>query len=253
MRDFNPEGMIYGRPAQAVNEQSLTQKYPIGTIYEAWGKRWRYCKAVETITPGKRGCPNMAVATWTAGQFSMGSDQTTITGTIGSSEVIIFTGADYDLAHAIDLFQGGQITVFPAAGVAIHEYRIVGNDLSYTSDTYMKVYIDPPLAATEASTPCDLIPSPYARVGAPASVGTGRSVVVVPEILVTDTYYFWGQTRGPCWVTPNAGWTTASTRVCEFHTDGTIKAGAGVALQHAGYLLQANAADDDSHIMLMLE
>jgi len=253
MRDWNSDGIIVGRPLQAINEQSAHQHYPIGMIYEAFGKRWRYFHAVEAITPGKRGCPNMAVSPWTAGQFSMGSDQTTITGTLGDSKVLIFTGADYDLAHAVDIFQGGQITVFPAAGIAIHEYRIIGNDISFTSDTYMWVYIDPPLAATEVSTPCDVIPSPYARVGAPGSVGTGRSVVVVPEILVTDTYYAWGQTRGPCWVTPNAVWITAATREAEWHTNGTIKAAAGVALQRAGYLLQDNATDDNAHIMLQLE
>ena len=42
MRDFNVNGEIVGRPYQAVNEQSLTQKYPIGMKYESWGKIWRY-------------------------------------------------------------------------------------------------------------------------------------------------------------------------------------------------------------------
>ena len=253
MREFNTDGMIIGRPNQAVNEESATQKYPIGTIYEAFGKRWRYSRAAAALTPGKRGCPNMAPASWTAGVMSMGSDSTTVTGTAGDREVIIFTGADYDIAHAIDYFQDGILCVFPAAGIAIHQYRIIGNDLSYTSDTYMKVFIDPPLAATEVSTPCDVMSSPYKNVGAPSSVGTGYSVVVVPEILVTSAYYFWGQTRGPCWVTPNAEWTTASTREAEWHTNGTIKAAAGVALQRAGYILHCNAADADAYLMLMLE
>jgi hypothetical protein len=253
MRDWNSDGIIVGRPLQNVNEQSETQKYPIGMIYEAFGKRWRYCRAYEAITPGKRGCPNMAPSSWTAGVMSMGSDSTTVTGTKGDSKVLIFTGGDYDLPHAVDYFQGGILTVFPAAGIAIHQYRIIGNDLSFTSDTYMWIYIDPPLAATEASTPCDVMSSPYKNVGAPASVGTGRSVVVVPEILVTSGYFFWGQTRGPCWVTPNAEWKTASTREAEWHTNGTIKAAAGVALQRAGYQLHDTASDEDAYIMLMLE
>jgi len=70
---------------------------------------------------------------------------------------------------------------------------------------------------------------------------------------VTSGYYFWGQTRGPAWVTPNAGWNTAATRECEWHTNGTIKAATGVALQRAGYLLVNNTDADDAHIMLMLE
>jgi len=253
MRDFNPNGEIVGRPTQAVNEQSLVQKYPIGMKYESWGKIWRYCRAYEAITPGKRGCPNMAPASWTAGVMSMGSDSTTVTGTVGDNRVLIFTGGDYDIAHAIDFFQGGILCIYPAAGVAIHQYRIIGSDLSFTADTYMYIYIDPPLAVTEVSTPCDVMSNPYNNVGAPASVGTGRSVVCVPEILVTSGYFFWGQTKGPCWVTPNAEWTTAATREAEWHTDGTIKAAAGVALQRAGYILHGNAADADAYLMLMLE
>lgn len=253
MRDFNTDGVIVGRPYQAVNEESATQKYPVGTIYESYGKRWRYCLAAATITPGKRGCPNLAPASWTAGAMSMGSDSTTVTGIIGDRKVLIFTGGDYDEPHGVDYFQGGILNVFPAAGIAIHQYRIIGNDASFTSDTYMWVYIDPPLIANETSTPCDVMCSPYKNVGAPASVGTAYSVVCVPEILVTSGYYFWGQTKGPCWVTPNAEWTTASTREAEWHTNGTIKAAAGVALQRAGYIIYCNSADADAYIMLQLE
>jgi hypothetical protein len=252
MRDFNNDGILIGKPYQAVNEESEIQKYPIGLVYEAFGKRWRYCRAAATITPGKRGCPNLATSPWTGGDvtYGIGSDINTATGVLGGNYLDIITNVAH--ARTLDEFQDGIITLYPAAGIAIHQYRVIGNDVGVDT-THFRLYIDPPLAAAEVLTPCDISPSPYMNVGAPASVGTAFSVVVVPEILVTSGYFFWGQTRGPCWVTPNAGFTTASTRELEWHTNGTVKAAAGVALQRAGYLLHGNASDDDCHIMLLLE
>ena len=251
MREFDKEGTVVGAPYQGLMEESATAKYPIGTLFEAFGKRYRYCKAYEAITLPHRGCPAMQPASWTAGVMSMGSDQTTVTGIAGATQVTIFTGADYDLAHAVDYFQGGILTIFTATETQQH--RIIGNDASHTSDTYFEAYIDPPLKAARSGIACDVMSSPYAFVGSSASVGTGHSVVVVPEIAVQSTYYFWGQTKGPCFITCNVEWKTASTRMAEFHTDGTIKAGAGVALQHAGFQIYDTTDDEDAYIMLMLE
>jgi hypothetical protein len=257
MRDFNADGQVYGRPYQSVLEQSATQKYPIGTIYEAFGRRYRYCRAVAAITPARRGCPALIYDTWlasvtvTAPQF--GSDGATATGKKDENEVVVTFAGDYDVARAVDIMQDGLLTLFDAAGLKIHEHRIIGNDASYTTDTLMKIYIDPPLVEDATAVPCDGLPSPYMFVGDGESNGTACSIIVVNPIIVSSGYYFWGQTRGPCWVTPNAGWQTAATRECEWHTNGTIKAAAGVALQRAGYLLAENTDSDDAHIMLMLE
>jgi uncharacterized membrane protein len=260
MRDFNSEGYIQGRPYQGIMEQSATQKYPIGMILDVFGRRYRYCRAAANITPARRGCPALIYDTWKASTATtspqFGSDGTTVTGLEGDNFVIATFGADYDTLRPVDCLQDGLLTLFDAAGLIIDEHRIIGNDLSYTTtlanDT-CKIYIDPPLARDHTAVPADGLPSPYNYCGDGGSVGTMTSVIVVNPIIVTSGYYFWGQTRGPCWVTPNAGWQTAATRECEWHTDGTIKAAAGVALQRAGYLLAENTDSDDCHIMLMLE
>ena len=251
MREFDKEGTVVGVPYQGIMEESATAKYPIGTLYETFGKRFRYCKAYEAITHPHRGSYAAQPASWTAGVMSMGSDSTTVTGIAGDTQVTIFTGADYDIAHAVDYFQGGMLTLF--TGTTVEQHRIIGNDVSHTSNTYFEAYIEPGLRIARDGVACDVMSSPYAFVGASGSVGTGYSVVCVPQIAVTSTYYFWGQTKGPCFVTPSVEWTTASTREAEWHTDGTIKAGLGVALQRAGFVIYANAADADSYVMLMLE
>ena len=260
MRDFSTDGHLVGRPTQTVNEESATQKYPIGTIYDDHGKRHRYCRAAAAITPARRGCPALIYNTWlasvTATGPQFGTDASTATGNAGDNYVICTFGASSDVARAKDIMYDGILSLFDAAGLIIDQYRITGNDESYLvalADDTMKVYIDPPLARDAVAVPCDGLPSPYNFVGDGGSVGTMTSVIVVNPIVVTTGYYFWGQTRGPAWVTPSAGWQTAATRECEWHTDGTIKAAAGVALQRAGYLLAENTDADDAHIMLKLE
>ena len=253
MREFNCDGIIVGRPYQSVHEQSAVQKFPVGYIYEAFGHRWRYSRAAANITPAKRGCPNLTQNPWTAGGYSFGADGCTATGVAGSNFVDVTLGADYDIERTLDCFQDGIITLFPASGIPIWQYRIIGNDASHTSNTIVRVYIDPPLVEAAVAVPCDGMPSPYMNVGDGESVGTQLSVVVVNEHIVTIGNYFWGKTKGPTWVTPSPGWNTAVTREAEWHTNGCIKAAAGVALQRAGYILVNNTDADDACIMLMLE
>jgi hypothetical protein len=253
MRDWTTDGFVVGRPYQSVHEESATQKYPIGTVYEAFGRRWRYCKAAATITPARRGCPNLAQNPWYAGGYSFGSDGCTATGLSGENYFDVTLSGDYDIERLVDCYQGGILTLYPSTGIPIWQYHILGNDLSHTTNTIVRIYVDPPLISDFTAVPVDGMPSPYMYVGDGESVGTQLSVVVVNELIITSGYYFWGQTRGPAWVTPNAGWTTAATREAEWHTNGTIKAAAGVALQRAGYLLVNNTDADDAIIMLQLE
>jgi len=258
MRDFTVDGVLIGRPHQTVHEQSATQKYPIGTIYEAFGKRWRYSRAAAAITIARRGCPNLAQNPWTPGGYSFGRDECTATGVLGENYVIVSLGAAYDIGTVVDAFQGGILTAYPAAprDDEIFQYHILGNDASYQvtlADDTVKIYLDPPPQEAWVAVPVNGLPSPYMNVGASGSVGTQSSVIVVPEIQVTNGSFFWGQTKGPAWVTPNPVWNDASKREAEWHTDGTIRAAAGIALQRAGYLLTDNTDADDAHIMLMLE
>lgn len=260
MRDFNTDGVLIGRPHQTVHEESATQKYPVGMIYEAWGKRWRYCRAAEAIIIARRGCPNISQNPWDAEGYSFGSDMCTATGVLGENYVIVTLGVDYDnVARTVDCFQGGLLTTYPVAprDDEIFQYHILGNDPSYkvgavAHDT-VKLYLDPPPQEAWTAVAVDGMPSPYMNVGDSLSLGTQSSVIIVPEIQVTIARFFWGQTKGPAWVTPSPGWNTASTREAEFHTNGCIKAAAGVALQRAGYLLTESSDADDAHIMLMLE
>jgi hypothetical protein len=264
MRDQTIDGRVYGRPYQSILEASTVQKYPIGTIYEAFGKKFVYCKAWEEITIAHRGCPTLIPATWDEAEiYSLGSDGCTAEGYEGEDWLLLTLGAAYDgTGRGVDVFQGGVLTLFPAAprDNEILEFRVMGNDVSYTAtlaDDRIKVYIDPPLQEDIDDWPVDVLSSPYRFVGNPGSGSGNHAFVVVSPIIVPQYSFFWGQVAGPCWVTPSAGWTTVNVRMAVFHTDGTVVPMAEVgnaedARQVAGFILPHNDTDDDSHIMLMI-
>jgi hypothetical protein len=183
-----------------------------------------------------------------------GADAATCSGLEGENSFLLTFAAACDTLRGLDIMQGGLMTVWDTLN--IFQYRIIGNDLPYgtaASPEYMKVYVDPPLTKDFTDVATDGLPSMYMFAGASGSVSTMFSVCVVSPIIVAAESWFWGQTKGPCWVTPTAGWTTASFREAEFSATGTIAVAAYGGLQPAGYLLAANNASDDAHLQLMLE
>jgi hypothetical protein len=157
-------------------------------------------------------------------------------------------------------FVGGYIACFFDTN-AIGVYRICGNEpstenASSAANEDIVLYLDEPIAKDYASgCTVDLYCSPYMNVGASSSLTGWASVVVVPQVAVASGSWFWGQTSGPCWVTPTSGITGTTIRQVYFHSDGTIKdAGTDTSLQMAGYLLyKGDNTQDDAMIQLMLE
>lgn len=253
MRDFNVNGEIVGRPYQAVNEQSLIQKYPIGMKYENWGKIWRYSHAVAAIAVAKRCAFNLATSPWTGADdsYSIGSGgggAGTITGAAGDNKVLIVTAAHL---HTLDEFQGGILNAFPAdTSNQVWQFRVIGNDLGYDT-THFWAYIDPPLPIAMATVPIDMQPSPYMNCADDGTTST--TVVCVPELIITSGYYFWGQTRGPCYVSGYGDTTVNQRTIGASIPGGGSMAYATIGKQCIGWIIAANASDDDSTIMLMLE
>lgn len=256
MRDFNCNGEIVGRPAQATNVQSLTQKYPIGMKYETWGKTYRYCRANAAIAVAHRCAFNLATSPWTGADdgFSIGSGgggAGTITGSAGDVKVLIASATH---ARTLDEFQGGILNAFPTATPnQVWQFRVIGNDLNSdpTTSLLFNAYIDPPLPIDMAAVPIDMLPSPYMNCADDGT--TSLTVVCVPDLIITSGYFFWGQTRGPCYVS-GYGATTVNQRTISANIPGGgSEAYATIGKQCIGWLIPGNAADDDSTIMLMLE
>lgn len=254
MRDFNIDGILVGRPTQEVYEQSLTQHYPIGTIHERYGRRFRYCQAYEDITHAHVGCPTVNLHGGHAGGGVFA-----VMGLVGTAAK---TG-DRSFIMA-NVANGNPQTIFPEDwfynGVAIFyipsaayneelQIRISGSDVA--TATAIRMYLDEPLPCDIAATVwVECHPSPYLNIGQNTRVGALYSVNVVTQCIVTTAYYFWGQTNGPCYVQRDVGTCTSARRKVFISGILTDEASNDVR-QQAGYTIMQN--ESDGMIQLMLE
>ena len=261
--DMNDDGVVRGRPYQEVGEIAAAQNYPIGMKLERHGRIYRYCKAYEAITITNRGCPNMVDYPWIATSVRSAKFVSCNSFVAGDRKITLTVDdvveGDPYAALTKNYFTGGFINCFFDTN-AIQTIRVSGNEIgtvnaSSAANTDIILYLDEPFAKNYASgCSVDLYASPYIAVGASGSKTAYASVVVVPHVAVTSGYFFWGQTQGPCWVTPTAGITTANVRDVVFHSDGTVKVNTGDGLQRAGYIMyKGDGSQDDSTIMLQLE
>jgi hypothetical protein len=260
--DINDDGVVRGRPYQEVGEISELQQYPIGMILERHGRRYRYSKAYEAITITNRGCPSMVEYPWIAtsvrsakfvscNAFVAGDRKITLT----VDDVIEDTSPYAALTK--NFFTGGFINCFFDTN-AIQTIRVSGNEIGVAAaaNTAIVLYLDEPFAKDYAAgCTVDLYASPYIAVGASSSLTGWASVAVIPHVAVTSGYFFWGQTKGVCWVTPTSGIVGTTIRMTYFHSDGTVKdAGTDTSLQMAGPIIyKGDNTQDDCTIQLMLE
>jgi len=254
MRDFNRDGVLVGRPDQDIFEESETQMYPIGMMHERHDRRFRYCQAYEAIGGTCRGLPDMAIVPGDTNGSTTGMETSLNTAAIVGDYALDVKNPG-STAFPIDEFVGGLMVVYSTGVIPpIWCARISGNDLfDATNGT---IYIDEkvPVAVAASTMGVDIHPSRYKNVGTSGSGSlTLRTFVVVNHIDVTSEYFFWGQTLGPCWVTPNA---FGSGRIKVFHSNGTITDRAdGSISQIAGNAMMAdyNGGYGDGVIDLRLE
>ena len=253
MRDFNMNGILLGKPHQNIWEVSAVQNYAIGTIYEPHGRRFRYCRAVEALTATHQGMQNMSLHGGDTGGSAYG-----VMGTIGTkaykgdNSVIMANVGDGSLGtlFPVDWFHDGTINFYiPHADYTdLLSMRISGSDLA--TATAVKLYLDEPL-------PCDIAATVFSEAHASPylNVGTGHaqadySYVCVNHVELSVNDYFWGQTRGPCYVMRNGGVDT-SARMKVFISGIMEDADTDDIRQTIGYALTPKLSD--GMVMLMLE
>ncbi len=197
-------------------------KYPIGTKFVDDDRRWRYVQAGNTCTAGR------VLQSWNAY-----STPTSGNGTTRETTTIAAAASDGDTTITCtelgsvtkNIFAGGYFLVY----WEFQSYRIQENTLAATTFT---VTMDLPLDQDiSGSSVVSIYRDKYADVrylsaGNQAGFGSG---VCVPHKTITDEYYAWGQTWGPCGLagTDNAG-ATANERGMSMMTDGSIYQTTGI-------------------------
>ena len=265
MTDINQSGRMEGklRDDFDVFHPSATQLYPIGFEMTLHGRTWRYSRAAEAITVAHRGLPCLVDYPWIATSLYSLKGLSTNDMSVGAAlrKSIVVEADDYSqdttpyASIKKNFFAGGFCNIFYSSAL-IGCHRITGSEIATANATTAAnldiiLYFDEPLpTAIDASCTMDVYPSPYMCCGASDS-GTGwSSFVAVAPCAVTADYFFWGQTKGPCWVTPNVGITATGVRDMCFHTNGTIKLPVA-GLQRAGYIMyKGDNTQDDAMIML---
>jgi len=234
--------------------ESVSALYPIGTLawYPGIGKKFRYAKAGGALTGTKILVCNA--------NYTTGASTTNLNGFYGHCQADGVANA-YDIGatelsftdtinRVKDYYEGAYLLHFDAArNVCYEESYIISGPTAATTTPWQNTKVTLHKAkkyAVVASDGIEIFLNPYSNIQmSPTDTGYEDHVTYMgsPLIPIQSAYYFWLQTAGPIFITPN-GWSTllpgyaVNSRVCM--TIGgilTTQAAQGTGHQPIGTLL----------------
>lgn len=176
---------------QGIYEESSTQKAPLGTRRKAAGGRYFvYCKAGEALTAGNLTIMAAMVAlhidiNCVAGDGSSGS--------VGNRKLTVTLGA----TAATDNQYAEGFLHFTDVGPEGRTHMIKRNPAADASATLELELYDALLETVTANDQVHLETNPFLDV-LEHNAGIVECPVGVPQIDVTDNYFYWAQYWGPC-------------------------------------------------------
>jgi len=194
-------------------EIDTVAKYDVGTRVETGdGRVFRYAKSGAACYTG-RGCgfyQDKAIAA------------NSVTALAATDTVIDFAS----LSFTKDELKGGYITIFggsPADADCPHRL-ILGNTLASSSTVY--ITMDGPVGrVVDAAQYCEAYYNPYDDLRSVTLSNVQSFAGVAAAYVSAASKYFWVQTWGPCWVSPQvASFASGAYRDAYFRHDGTITA-----------------------------
>lgn len=229
---------------QSPYQQSITQNFPIGTRLQIEDRVFYYCQAADTLaTAMKAGhCSDVEVDVNTEAAITAA----------GSLTLVILDTA----TRAAHYYQNGYIWIMNTSTGVYQFLKIKDSDAAAAADDQVTLHLYDPLPfAVPASTFTTTHRNPYAAVS--MTTTSFMSMVCVPLIPVTTSYYFWGQTWGPCYGTAMSAIPGAASgdRSVYFNGDGALINGASLTTngaQYAGYVLSNTTSGGDQWYQLML-
>ena len=247
---------------QSIYEQSVVQRYTIGSPKVSGGRKFRYSQAEDTLAGLARLVINSNYCPGCTGHENEDGFEGVLNSAapIGSSYVDLKDTA----LRAANYYKDGFLAIY---GVAIfHQHKIVAS--APGNGTYVRVWLDEPIT-TEAVTVAMGVTayiSSYSAIAPAGSVQAGfETFMGVNLIPVTSGRFFWLQTGGPCILTPTGGvWPGSAANLRQVYAnpaDGTIQPGTqsdpSHGFQSIGYLWSATGGSGadygDLWVMLMLD
>lgn len=231
-------GGVHGRNLGLYTAES-TQRYVIGARSITWdGRVYKYCKAAAAVV-SYHGAGTTATHNFTpesAGTVAIGDTYLDITET---------GFVDDELAGCYLILYGGSDHVVNRV--------VISNDASLSTTT--RLYLDGPVSVAITTPYAEIFNNPYKYItNAPAA---HQSTVCVPAVNGSAADFVWGQTWGPCVVSPGESvhppenekrelvW---GENYCVFKSNSA----ADTYKQHAGFLLNSSATQYGPLIMLQI-
>lgn len=152
------------------------------------------------------------------------------------------TAVDTNTDHVADWFAEGYAAL--TVGSIIQLYRIRKNTVGHATTAVVFTLYDPLPIDVASGSQIQVFPSIYGSINTHHGLtgATERIFVCMPISTVTASYYFWGQTWGPCYGIPTATFSrTGYSHELFFSNDGGVQFRAasadGVRAQRAGHRL----------------
>ena len=169
---------------QSIMEESATQIHRLSDRLVIGDRVFHYGKAGATLSAGKVAQSAQALVT---------EDTVTVAHGIGTTEVTV-TAASV----AVNDYESGYLTVDEGTGAG-ETYKIKSNTATADGVIVCTLYDGLVTAWSISDTDVTITTSPYFESIVLATDGIGLPVGV-PLVGVTDTYFAWFQTWGPCGV-----------------------------------------------------
>lgn len=223
---------------QGIYEQSLTQKYKIGSRLAMDDRVFRYCRAGTGL-----------VSSWGAYTFAPFPESAVAAATSAVGATTVTCTAQNTVL--VNQFQGGYMMV---AVVAIRGHRILSNTAATAGNTFT-VTLEDALTevVTSGATILTLYPGLWNDLRQSLPLGFSyANYIGIPVVAVTTAYYFWLQTWGPtfCVGTTDVG-ANVNERNLAFNLDGSVipsdNAGIDLAYGQAGVFWPTSWWDAASH------
>lgn len=255
--------LLPGQTPQGVMEESISQKYYIGAQLKYGGRRFRYSQATAALAGLARLVVNSNYAPGVTGHANEDGFEGVLSAAaaIGAVTVRIADTA----VRVANYYRGGMLIIF---GTTIfHQHEIIASSVG--NGTYVTLTLKTPITTENVTVAMGVTAyrSPYSAITPPGSssqVGfeTFMGVNLIP---ITQNYYFWLQTGGPCFLTPTGGtWPGSAANLRAVYpnpADGTIQPGTlsdpSAGYQPIGYIMMATGGTGsdygDALVMLMLD
>jgi hypothetical protein len=265
----SPDKSLVNLNIPDLKAEDSSMLYPFGTklvLHGGMGDRiFRYCKAGGALTGTKTLMINANRIPDATGYTDHGSN---FCGALTTAAAVGDTTLTFTDTHdkAADVYAGGYALLF-SAGLVFEDWQIISGPPTAKTTPWTGTQItlaDPVKYAVAVSgSQLEIWGSPYNNITMPGlSVGY-ECFMGVPMIPVQSGYYFWMQTAGPVFITPN-GWGALCPGYAAYQriamglsgliTTAVYNGVGGPGYQPIGYLLAAGlSGSGDAFINMQLD